>query len=131
MLGTLIYQFRLPFLFSEKNDSNWHIFRVSKLLGILHEPNADYDDYLDNFLKLNMAIQQRTKNIIKKLQSEHARIRERMMVIDARMKAESKQSRKYLKPIMLNHFRKGYFVTNDGWTTPLMVNYSCYNCNGL
>lgn len=105
----------------EKSDPNWHIFRVSKLLEHRENPNGQYDDYLDSLLKLNMAVQQRTKNLIKKMQSEKARIAERIMVIDARMKAESKHVRRYLKPIMLNHFRKGYFVTKEGWTTPLNV----------
>ena len=87
----------------------------------LNDPATDYDDNLDSLLKLNMTIQQRTKNVIKKLQSELGRIRERKMVIDARMMAERKLARKYLKPIMLNHFRKGYFVDKRGWNTPLSV----------
>ena len=55
------------FLLSEKADPNWHMFRVSQLLEN-SEQTDDYYTKLESLLKLNLAIQQRTKNAIKRLQ---------------------------------------------------------------
>lgn len=114
------------------------MFRVSQLLEN-SEQTDDYYTKLESLLKLNLAIQQRTKNAIKRLQvvffflfltnsyfeifqGEHARVRERSMIVEARMRHEcSNIGRTYTKPILLNHFRHGYFLTKDGWPVPKNV----------
>merc|ERR1711990_445404 len=83
---------------------------------------SDFDCLTDALLRLNLATIQRIDETKIAIQIQLAKVKERQMILEGKMQQpDSHRKRKYEKPILASHFKRGYFIDRRGWTPEISV----------
>ena len=101
----------------ELNDSKFHVFQLQDVIENVHR-TENFREQMIGSLKLNMASQQRIKDVIKRLGIRLSAVKERHMVVFGMINGVSDRNRGR-KSMNLPMFSNGYFCQSDtGWRVP-------------
>ena len=71
--------------------------------------------HLDCLLRLNLANQNRIEHFRNRIEVALAKVKEKKMILEGRLNMpSSSRKRKYEKPVLLHHFKNGYFCDGLG-----------------
>ena len=88
--------------------------------------------HLDCLLRLNLANQSRIEFFRNRIEIKLAKAKERKMILEGRLnKPSSNRKRKYEKPVLLHHFKNGYFCDGLGHIPVEVADAGCTKLSAL
>ena len=88
--------------------------------------------HLDCLLRLNLANQSRIDEFRHRIEVKLAKAKERKMILEGRLNMPaSNRKRKYEKPVLLHHFKSGYFCDGLGHIPVEVADAGCTKLSAL
>ena len=88
--------------------------------------------HLDCLLRLNLANQSRIEFFRNRIEIKLAKAKERKMILEGRLNMPlSNRKRKYEKPVLLHHFKNGYFCDGLGHIPVEVADAGCTKLSAL
>merc|ERR1712131_174716 len=88
--------------------------------------------HLDCLLRLNLANQSRIDDFRHRIEVKLAKAKERKMILEGCLNMpHSNRKRKYEKPVLLHHFKSGYFCDGLGHIPVEVADAGCTKLNAL
>ena len=88
--------------------------------------------HLDCLLRLNLANQSRIEFFRNRIEIKLAKAKERKMILEGRLNMpSSNRKRKYEKPVLLHHFKNGYFCDGLGHIPVEVADAGCTKLSAL
>ena len=87
--------------------------------------------HLDCLLRLNLANQSRIEFFRNRIEIKLAKAKERKMILEGRLNMRPNRKRKYEKPVLLHHFKNGYFCDGLGHIPVEVADAGCTKLSAL